>query len=249
MLPFLGRNEPWPRCRKVVRVAYKCKSLAVLGERADGHFVTMPLYCRRWQCPDCGKHQRRRLKRRLISGRPTTFITLTTNPKAHPDREEAFRDASLNINRLMKVLRRRYSAIRIQYALVWELTKQGYPHAHILLRAPYIPQKFLSREWQRLSGADIVDIRQIRTENQAAAYVSKYLTKDPATPYGAKRYRTSRQYSDAIPRGQLTARMEVTRWLRVHAPLSEALISLNDHGHDVWEHLPDLWCSWPPPPP
>lgn len=148
----------------------------------------------------------------------------------------------------MKILRRRYGATRIQYALVWELTKRGYPHAHILLRAPYLPQKLVSREWQRLSGANIVDIRQIRSEGEAAAYVSKYLTKDPATPYGSKRFRTSRAYSVPTPRGQLTASLEITSWLRSHAPVEETLLSLNDRGIDFWEHMPSLWCSWPKPP-
>lgn len=227
-------------------MAYTCKSLSVVGLRADGHMVTMPMYCRRWSCPDCGKHQRRRLKKRLVAGQPTTFLTLTTNPKAHPDPEEAFRQASVAINRLVKVLRRRYGATRIQYALVWEVTKRGYPHAHVLLRAPYLPQKLVSREWQRLSGANIVDIRAVRSQGEAAAYVSKYLTKDPATPYGAKRYRTSRRYSEIAAKGELTTRLEVTEWLRSAATVEVTLLSLTDRGRDFWEHLPELWCSWPP---
>lgn len=232
-------------------MAYRCKSLSLVGYRPDGQVAALPLYCRRWQCPDCGKHQRRKLKKRLVAGQPTTFLTLTTNPNLHPDPEEAFRQASVAINRLMKVLRRRYGATRIQYALVWEQTKRGYPHAHILLRAPYLPQKLVSREWQRLSGANIVDIRRVGSESQAAAYVSKYLAKDPATPYGAKRYRTSRQYSAAAPRGQLAAMLGVSDWLRSAAGLHETLLSLTDRGHNLYEHLPELWASWPPaePPP
>ena len=204
------------------------------------------MYCRRWQCPDCGKYQRRRLKKRLVAGQPTTFLTLTVNPRIHPDPDEAFKQASLAINRLMKVLRRRWPMNEIQYALVWEKTKKGYPHAHLLLRAPYIPQAFLSRTWERLSGAKIVDIQRVRHENQAAAYVSKYLAKDPAVPAGFRRYRLSRSYSATPPKGALADLLAIPEWLRVHATVQESVLNLEAHGYRFWEQQPELFLSLPP---
>lgn len=227
------------------QLAYTCESLSTIGITAEGECAALPLYCRKWSCQTCGQFQRKRLRKRLLAGSPTTFMTLTVNPKVHPDPVEAFKTASLYINQLFKVLRRHWPGFRIEYALVWETTKKGYPHAHILLRAPFIPQTFLSRAWKRLSGAYIVDIKRIRTQNQAANYVTKYLTKDPSVPPGYRRYRTSRGYSAPPPRGELARQLGIILWLRSAAPLPHVLIDLGERGYRLHEHMPSLYCSWP----
>lgn len=233
-------------------VAYKCKSLSVCGQSETGAWAALPLYCRKWDCPDCGKFQRRRLRRRLIAGTPDTFATLTTNPNLFTTPEAAFKQASLAINRLFKVLRRHYPRRRIEYALVWETTKKGWPHAHILLRAPFIPQAFLSRTWERLSGARIVDIRRLRNEGEAAAYVTKYVTKDPSVPPGYRRYRTSQGFSSPPPKGQLGALLSIDTWLRSSAPLPQLIADFTSRGIAMHEYMPDLYVSSatrsPPPP-
>lgn len=227
-------------------MAYSCKSLSLVGFAETGGAAALPLYCRKWQCSDCGQFHKKRLKRRLIAGRPNAFITLTTNPRLFPDPIAAFKNATLAINKLMKVLRRRYPRKRIEYAVIWEETKKGYPHAHLLVRAPYIPQKFLSREWERLSGAKIVDIRVVRTEGEAAAYVAKYLTKDPAVPAGYRRFRLSQQYSAPPPKGQLAANLGIVRWLRSAANLETTLANLEHQQFRMYEYMPELYVSHPP---
>jgi len=242
---FLGR-KPRPRRRKVARLAYRCKSLSLVGESPTGAIAALPLYCRRWQCPDCGKFQRRRLQRRLLAGDPTTFITLTTNPNLFSTPDDAFKQASLAINRLIKVLRRRYPRKRIEYGLVWEKTKNGWPHAHLLVRAAYIPQKVLSREWERLSGAKVVDIRMVRSKGEAAAYVSKYLAKDPACPEGYRRYRLSQRYSAPPAKGSLADMLSVESWSISRAPLDASILNLNAHGYRMVEYWPELFISSQP---
>lgn len=234
-------------------MAYTCKSLSCVGFTASGSLAALPLYCRKWSCETCGKFQRKRLRRRLIAGEPNCFITLTVNPRLHQDKDTAFRAASLAVNRLMKVLRRRYPHKRIEYALIWERTKKGWPHAHLLLRAPWIHQKLLSRQWERLSGAKIVDVRMVRSNGEAVAYVSKYLTKDPAVPTGYRRYRTSRAYSNPEPQGQLSAILGIDGWHLAHAPLPSVIANLEAHGYQLYEWKPELWVSTPsatadPPP-
>lgn len=103
---------------------------------------------------------------------------------------------SIAINRLVKRLRRRFPAANIQYGLVWEVTKHQWPHAHVLLRAPYVPHRLLSRLWRALTGATIVDIRAVKSTAHVTHYLAKYLSKDLQAPAGMKRYRTSRRYSD-----------------------------------------------------
>lgn len=182
-------------------------------------------------------------------------MTLTVRPTDYANPDEAFKAASLAINRLMKILRRRWPRFRIEYGLVWEKTKKGWPHAHVLLRAPFIPQSFLSRTWERLSGAKVVDIRIIRTEGQAAAYVTKYVSKQPAVPPGYRRYRFSFAYAAAPARARLTDLLSVREWTRSAAPLGTLLASLTEHGFRLHEIAPELWTSAaletlprPPPP-
>lgn len=170
-------------------------------------------------------------------------MTLTVNPRDHADPDEAFKAASLAINRLMKILRRKWPTHRVEYGLVWEKTKKGWPHAHLLIRAPFIPQAFLSRTWQRLSGAKVVDIRLVRTEGQAAAYVSKYVSKQPAVPPGYRRYRFSFAYAAAAPRQRLTNLLSIREWTRACAPLGQVLASLVEHGFHPHEIAPDLWTT------
>jgi len=226
-------------------VAYRCKSLSTVGMCENGGAVALPLYCRKWDCESCGNFHRRRLRKRLLAGTPTTFMTLTVNPILIPDPRQAFKAASLAVNRLFKVLRRRYPRKRIEYGLVWETTKKGFPHAHVLLRAPYIPQAFLSRAWERLSGAKIVDIRLVRTEGQAASYVSKYIAKQPAVPEGYRRYRFSQQYAAAAPKGQLAASLSVREWTLAAAPVAETIASLTAHGWRFSEIMPELYLAYP----
>lgn len=235
-------------------MGFKCKSVSCLGWTQAADVVAMPLYCRRWDCPSCGPFQRRRLKRRLLAGQPTAFMTLTVNPSQHSDPDEAFKAASLAVNRLVKVIRRRWPNKRLEYGLVWEKTKKGWPHAHVLIRAPWIPQSFLSRAWQRLSGAKVVDIRMVRTEGEAAAYVSKYLAKQPAVPAGYRRYRFSHAYATAPTRARLTDLLSIREWTRSAAPLGTLLASLIEHGYRLHEIAPELYTSaaigqLPRPPP
>jgi hypothetical protein len=60
---------------------------------------------------------------------------------------------------------------------VWELHKSGYPHLHVVARAGFIPQKWLSERWDQLGIGCIVDIRKVYKHETAAFYISKYLGK------------------------------------------------------------------------
>ena len=101
---------------------------------------------------------------------------------------------SLALNRLVKRLRRRYPAAPIQFIAVWERHRSGYPHLHLLARAPYIPQPVLSAMWRDLTGAPIVDIRPSSSSHGSARYIAKYLTKHPDVPAGMRHFRTSRRF-------------------------------------------------------
>lgn len=69
-----------------------------------------------------------------------------------------------------------------------ERTKRGEPHAHILLRAPFIPQDWISEQMKRLINAPIVWIEAISHLGKAIRYVTKYVGKAPAKFGNLKRY-------------------------------------------------------------
>jgi len=155
--------------------------------------------------------------------------------------------ATIAINRLFKRLRRRFPTHDLQYALVWEKTKKGWPHAHILLRAPYIPQPLVSALWQALTGAYIVDVRKVHNRQHAASYVTKYLTKNPEVPAGFRRFRTSRLYSAPAPRHVLRDYLSLDGFLRFPHPVSVLMTEFSELGSN-WSTLwPDLYTANAPP--
>lgn len=81
-----------------------------------------------------------------------------------------------------------------EYLAICEKTKAGEPHLHILFRSGFIPQKLISDWMNELEEAPIVDIRKIRNEKAAVAYVSKYIGKAPGQFGTFKRYFSTRGY-------------------------------------------------------
>jgi hypothetical protein len=82
----------------------------------------------------------------------------------------------------------------IPFLAVFERHKSGEPHLHILCRSEWIPQKWLSDEMRRLTGAFIVDVRRTYSPSECAAYCTKYVGKDPAIYGNCKRYWASQDY-------------------------------------------------------
>jgi hypothetical protein len=89
--------------------------------------------------------------------------------------------------------RRHHGRDSLNYLCVFETTKAGTPHLHILTRGSYIAQRWLSSMMKKLADAPIVDVRRVRNKREAAAYVAKYISKAPQRFHGCKRYwRTQR---------------------------------------------------------
>ena len=165
----------------------------------------MPIRCRSWDCRNCARRNKRQLLRRLSKTDPNLFITLTTSTLTAPSPDEAFNRANEAISPLIKRWRRRFPNDRVEYFLVWERTKAGWPHAHVLLKAPPVPKRWLSRTWRELTGSYIVDLQQVSSAVHAAGYLAKYLAKDPQVPAGARRWRRSAAFfvKDSAPRARL----------------------------------------------
>lgn len=225
----------------------KCASLSIIGEASNGSMCAFPLYCKRWSCPACAPRKKKHVRKVLTSGTPTTLLTLTSRFGSYPTVPAAFRALTVSINHLFKRIRRAYPTSNIEYALVWETTKRGWPHAHLLLRAPYIPHAFISRAWLDLTGSPVVDIRRVKSNGHVAAYVSKYLAKDPETPYGMKRWRTSRRYRDMPPPLKLREYLSIERFFSRAQPLADTVAHYRSIDIPLVEYWPELYVTARPP--
>lgn len=173
-----------------------CGTWSVTSTTPDGELIALPLRCRSWSCPHCAPRLKRKLKSRLSLAPANTLITLTCRPRLYTYPEEAFAAMSAAIPHLFKRLRRRLPGQQLEYALFWELTEAGWPHAHILFRGPFIPKPWLLAAWLDLTGAFIVDVRALHSTGEVVSYVAKYISKKLQVPFGCKRYRFSRHFLD-----------------------------------------------------
>ena len=157
------------------------------------------MYCRAWSCEICQPRRQAQLVAKAKRGLPDTFITLTVNParcRTPYERARALADAW---RKVVKRIKRKYGYKTLPYLCVFEATKKGEPHLHILARCKWIDQAWLSAQMAELIGAPIVDIRRVTTVDSAARYVAKYVGKQPHKFHSCKRYWSTRDYV-VVPR-------------------------------------------------
>lgn len=175
-----------------------CRDLALV-KPFDGGFFATPLYCRSWGCDVCRPKRRAQVKRQALKGHGVIFVTLTANPawgdgplhRAH-ELVDAWRTFLADMRALGELG-------KVAYFAVFEATKAGEPHLHILTRAPWIDQEKLSAYMDAWMQAPNVWITKIRSNAQAAFYVAKYLGKKPDKFGTCKRYWQTRDWADKDP--------------------------------------------------
>ena len=160
----------------------KARSLDLCGKgsliipiTSQQRITVVPMKCKSWRCPTCGPMLARFWANRIVGARPKRFLTLTADPKIHVTPQSMYVAMKAAIPRLIRLLRLR--RIRIQYVLVWELHKNGFPHCHLLQKGDYIPKELLKSLWLHLGMGCQTDIRVVREVKEAAFYVAKYVTK------------------------------------------------------------------------
>ena len=94
----------------------------------------------------------------------------------------------------MKRAKKKYGYKSIPYLCVFEATKRGEPHLHILARCKWMDQRWLSAQMADLIGSPIVYIRRVRSTDHAAHYVTKYIGKEPGHFDSCKRYWRTQDY-------------------------------------------------------
>lgn len=121
----------------------------------------------------------RRMYHRVMSGlqkgRCQSRLRLLTLTTATLDRNETFQR---DFRCLSMRLKRR--GLFLDYIRCAEYTESGLRHEHILFRGSYIEQQFLSKLWENIHGAKVVDIRFAHSKERLANYLANYLAKDSA---------------------------------------------------------------------
>jgi len=148
-------------------------------------WVIIGTCCNRWSCPICGRRKVQHYARLVAESGADKLITLTVNPAKHADPRAAYDATRRQIPRLTAKLRKAYG--EFEFFRILEATKRGWPHYHLIARSPYIPQAELSGLWNDLTGAPIVDVRQMNRKTNAYWYVVKYLAKQEYIPWTDRR--------------------------------------------------------------
>jgi len=207
-----------------------CREWSLVKRQPEERRIRM-LRCRSWGCEECAPDRKKQLIGLALGGKPTRFMTLTSNPNEGGTPEERCGTLHRAANLVWKRIRRRYPTAEFEFINVTEATKAGEPHLHFLIRGPHIDQRFISKSMKELINAPIVDIRRIKNAKQAAAYVAKYIGKAPHKFGSYKRYWTSRNYdlrenNEASDGDEPTYRWEIDRRSMYHI--------LEEWVHEGW---------------
>jgi len=165
-----------------------------LVKRSDPCTTIVPLRCKCWTCEECHPRRRSRLIAEAMTGYPNTFITLTS--RRQPGRSpNAAAQALVNAWRAVRSeYIKRNGKRSMPFLAVFEATKKGWPHLHIIARTKWVDQDWLSKRMGALTGSPIVDVRRIKTGKRTIGYVTKYVGKKPHRFQGVKRYWRSLDY-------------------------------------------------------
>ncbi len=158
-----------------------------------------PLKCKCWHCPDCHAARTARLIDETKQGKPNIFITLTSRRRPNWTADYA----AQRLSKAWAIIRgeylRKHGHHSLPFLCVFEKTKKGWPHLHIVGRCKWLDQDWLSRRMKELTDSPIVDVRRVVGLGKVARYIAKYIGKDPSKFKGTKRYWRSQDYLDPSP--------------------------------------------------
>lgn len=204
--------------------------------------VAASLRCKCWGCEFCAPMNRRLLIRRGMKGQPNTFITLTVNPAfgdSPIDRARRLADAWRKYRRKY---RRQYPSEKLPFLAVFEKTKLGEPHLHIIARSRWVDQKELSDFMRQELGAPVVWIERISKLAKVVWYVTKYVGKSPERFGSLKRFWSSLDYINFCNLEDAPLKVFGEAWLRFRHDLSWVARQLEADGIDYeWQSHRVVW--------
>lgn len=153
------------------------------------------LRCKKWDCETCKPYNRMKVMNAARRGKPNIFMTLTSKNGCFATPDEAARDMKRALVLLRRRIQRRWGIEKLPFIVVFERTKKGWPHMHLLLRGKYMHWRVLRGMWEELTGSHQVDVRFIKKHTQVLFYVTKYIGKELAAFAGCKRWWRSHNYN------------------------------------------------------
>jgi hypothetical protein len=165
------------------------------------------------------------------------MITLTSNPNACKSPSDALDVMKSGWKLLCRGIRKTFGAF--EYALVWELSKAGWPHAHVAMRGSYISHHWLKYWWNSFTGAPIVHITKINNEKHASRYMAKYFTKDQGPILrllGHRRlYTVSRGWALRAVKSPAIFKASDFTWFRLPANRPDVVAEMKAHNHQQFD--------------
>jgi len=154
----------------------------------------IPLRCKCWHCDECRPGRVLRLIYEAKKGLPTIFITLTSRRVPGGDPAAAARELVW----AWRIIRREYieehGPHSLPFLAVFEETKKGWPHLHIVARCRWLSQRDLADRMEELTGSRVCWVESLTSLRKIANYVTKYIGKNPYRFGGTKRYWRSLDY-------------------------------------------------------
>jgi hypothetical protein len=190
--------------------------------------LAVSLRCHSWNCEECAEVRRRGLTAQAIAGKPDKFLTLTSKRKDGQTPVDAARALARSWRLLQGRIKRRYGWQRLPFLAVFQATKLGWPHLHILLRCGWIDQNWLSQTMAELNDSPVVDIRPVDNPGRAAAYVARYVTRATEKFGTCKRYWQSQDYDLRTAKEKL----------------EEATVSKKPGGEVIWRNISWVVRMW-----
>ena len=197
--PVIFRHSGWAGSRRKVRAAMVANYAHVrplsrfdlcgsepwvaIDENDSSRFAIVTNHCHSRWCVPCARERSTRIVGNLrlqLNQGTIRFLTLTLKHSDAP---------------LSKQIDRLYASFRkLRRAAFWSAAVEGgaavleighswkddrwHPHLHCLLQGKYLRHADLKAEWWRITGdSNIVDIRPCQTADNAARYITKYITK------------------------------------------------------------------------
>ncbi len=154
----------------------------------------LPLKCKCWTCDECRPGRTRRVVEEAKRGNPTFFITLTSRRRPDLTPSQAAQALVVALRQLRRRYIKQHGKGSFAFMAVFEATKKGWPHIHMVARCKSISEIWLKDQMRELHDSPIVNRQVINNKSKIAAYVSKYIGKNPHRFSGVKRYWRSLDY-------------------------------------------------------
>lgn len=208
-----------------------------------------PIKCRCWSCLYCQPRRKRQLIAKGASGKPDTFITLTSSPQTAATPTAAAEVLVAAWRKVRAEACKHYGYDTIPFIAVFEATKRGWPHLHILARIKWLDQKWLSERMEFHARARIVDIRRVTKAQDVVRYLFKYIGKAPMRFGTCKRYWTSKDYELEDRRTTRTDRVSADQCYVAFRRFSLYLMDREQEGFSWSKEGHGVWLRWDRPGP